>query len=90
MTPAGFLHSGICGSKPARGSPQLFAAYHALLRLLAPRHPPRALDNLVSFRSAKLKSYAIRLLRFESLTLIARRAPQYGVPELLKSVARVL
>ena len=27
-------------------SPQLFAAYHVLLRLLVPRHPPCALCNL--------------------------------------------
>ena len=39
----GFPHSGIPGSKPARGSPGLIAACHALHRLLAPRHPPDAL-----------------------------------------------
>ena len=36
-------HSDIHGSKPARGSPWLFAACHVLHRLLAPRHPPNAL-----------------------------------------------
>lgn len=40
ITPGGLPHSGIPGSMPACGSPGLFAAYHALLRLLAPRHPP--------------------------------------------------
>ncbi len=40
---AGFPHSEIHGSKPARGSPWLFAACHVLHRLLAPRHPPNAL-----------------------------------------------
>ena len=44
--PAGFPHSGIAGSKPACGSPTLFAAYHALLRLSVPRHPPCALIRL--------------------------------------------
>ena len=39
----GFPHSEIFGSKPVRGSPKLIAAYHVLLRLLAPRHPPNAL-----------------------------------------------
>ena len=39
----GFPHSEIVGSKPARGSPTLFAACHVLHRLLAPRHPPDAL-----------------------------------------------
>jgi hypothetical protein len=46
MTVAGFPHSGITGSKPACGSPMLFAAYHALHRLSVPRHPPCALIRL--------------------------------------------
>ena len=36
-------HSDTHGSKPARGSPWLFAACHVLHRLLVPRHPPNAL-----------------------------------------------
>ena len=43
MTHGALPHSGIPGSAPADGSPRLFAAYHALHRLLAPRHPPYAL-----------------------------------------------
>jgi hypothetical protein len=39
----GLPHSDTHGSKPARGSPWLFAACHVLHRLLAPRHPPDAL-----------------------------------------------
>ena len=46
MSPAGFPHSEICGSRPICGSPQLFAAYHVLHRLLTPRHPPCALSSL--------------------------------------------
>src|SRR5215510_5481122 len=46
MTPAGFPHSEIPGSKPVCGSPRLIAAYHVLRRLLVPRHPPCALSNL--------------------------------------------
>ena len=46
MTLAGFPHSGITGSKPACGSPMLFAAYRALPRLSVPRHPPCALERL--------------------------------------------
>ena len=42
----GLPHSEILGSKPARGSPRLFAACHVLHRLLAPRHPPNALISL--------------------------------------------
>ena len=40
---AGLPHSDTCGSAPVCGSPQLFAAYHVLLRLREPRHPPCAL-----------------------------------------------
>ena len=42
----GFPHSEISGSKLIRSSPKLIAAYHVLLRLLAPRHPPNALKTL--------------------------------------------
>ena len=41
--PDGFSHSGIRGSTVACTFPRLFAACHALLRLLLPRHPPCAL-----------------------------------------------
>ena len=46
MTLAGFPHSGISGSTPTCGSPRLFAACRALLRLSVPRHPPCALVRL--------------------------------------------
>src|SRR6202035_787418 len=42
----GFPHSDIPGSRPVCGFPGLFAAYHVLHRLLAPRHPPYALSSL--------------------------------------------
>ena len=42
----GLPHSDIHGSKPVRGSPWLFAAYHVLHRLSMPRHPPDALKAL--------------------------------------------
>jgi hypothetical protein len=45
--PRGALsHSGIPGSKPVSGSPELIAAVHALHRLPSPRHPPCALRSL--------------------------------------------
>ena len=47
MTPAGFPHSDIHGSKPACGSPWLIAAYHVFLRRPVPWHPPCALSNLI-------------------------------------------
>ena len=46
--PAGFPHSDIPGSILICSSPRLFAAYHVFLRLLVPRHPPCALDCLIS------------------------------------------
>ena len=45
---AGFPHSDITGSKPACGSPMLFAACHVLLRRLVPWHPPCALLRLIT------------------------------------------
>src|SRR5580658_4722861 len=42
----GFPHSDTPGSRPVCGFPGLFAAYHVLHRLLAPRHPPYALSSL--------------------------------------------
>ena len=50
--PEGLPHSDIHGSKPARGSPWLFAACHVLHRLLMPRHPPNALIVRVIQHSA--------------------------------------
>ena len=68
ITPAGFPHSGILGSKPACGSPRLIAACHALHRFLAPRHPPFALSSLTTnllllenIALATLENHRIRL-----------------------------
>ncbi len=43
-----FPHSDIYGSRDICSFPQLFAAYHVLLRLLVPRYPPYALCSLTS------------------------------------------
>ena len=43
LQPAGLPHSDIRGSMAICASPRLFAAYHVLLRLREPRHPPSAL-----------------------------------------------
>ena len=43
LLPAGLSHSEISGSILVCKSPELFAAYHVLLRLQEPRHPPYAL-----------------------------------------------
>ena len=42
----GFPHSEMSGSQDICSSPNLIAAYHVLLRLSEPRHPPCALCNL--------------------------------------------
>ena len=42
----GFPHSEMYGSSCICHSPYLIAAYHVLLRLSKPRHPPCALSNL--------------------------------------------
>ena len=44
LQPAGLPHWEICGSNHMCQSPQLIAAYHVLLRLWEPRHPPYALN----------------------------------------------
>ena len=47
ITPQGFPHSDIPGSKLICSSPRLIAAYRVLHRLLAPRHSPYALSSLI-------------------------------------------
>ena len=49
MSPCGFPHSEICGSKLICSSPQLIAAYHVFHRLPVPRHSPCALIRLTVF-----------------------------------------
>ena len=63
----GFPHSDIPGSKPACGSPRLFAACHVLLRLLAPRHPPYALSSL----TIKLAAHVVAAMGCHSESAVA-------------------
>ena len=70
LLPAGLSHSEISGSILVCKSPELFAAYHVLLRLLKPRHPPYALFRflccsrleIVSFRPLLLPRYLFPIL----------------------------
>ena len=48
MNAYGFPHSDIPGSKLAYSSPRHFVVRHVLHRLLAPRHPPCALNSLTT------------------------------------------
>ena len=60
MTPAGFPHSEISGSKLVCSSPELIAAYHVLHRLSAPRHPPCTLSSLTKLEFFTLgESYSL-------------------------------
>ena len=70
ITPAGFPHSGILGSKPACGSPGLIAASHALHRFLAPRHPPFALSSLTTTITTRLRRTSLGYTRESSYSVV--------------------
>ena len=58
MTPAGFPHSEILGLTVVCTYPRLIAACHVLHRLLAPRHPPCALNILICTIRDQILRYA--------------------------------
>ena len=65
LQPDGLPHSDICGSSGVCPSPQLFAAYHVLLRLWEPRHPPYALNLLMyEFFYLNFTVYSIKKVLF--------------------------
>ncbi len=68
-------HSGILGSSPACGSPRLFAACHALLRLPLPRHPPLTLTTL----TIPTRTYAV-----------VKELPNHGGPGWTRTTALTL
>ena len=57
MTPAGFPHSEISGSKAVCASPKLIAACRVLHRFPEPRHPPCALSCLTSISRFPRKNH---------------------------------
>ena len=70
-----FPHSDICGLMDICSSPQLFAAYHVLLRLLVPRHSPYALCSLtfwLHLNFAQLRLTSVNLLSIYQ-RIISRR-----------------
>src|SRR5262245_14720722 len=87
MTRAGLPHSGISGSTLVCSSPKLIAAYHALHRLLTPRHPPCALSSLVksydrpeetlSKRSSHYSRHLVKMLTRLSLFDCQRATETY-------------
>ena len=64
----GFPHSDTCGSRLICSSPQLFAAYRVLLRLLMPRHSPCTLSSL-NFMSYRKSFSFVRSVCVNLLTL---------------------
>ena len=71
ITESGLPHSEIPGSKPVRGSPRLIAAYHVLLRLSAPRHPP---DTLLALDcSHNRKAGTVTSEQVSVITILALR-----------------
>ena len=61
ITSVGLPHSAIQGSQDMCSFPWLFAAYHGLLRLVAPRHPPYtycSLDHIIV--SSSIVSFPFR------------------------------
>ena len=63
---AGLPHSEIIGSKPVCSYPMLIAAYHVLLRLQKPRHPPSALVTFVSVSLDTFESQELSCLHLFS------------------------
>ena len=74
MTPAGFPHSDMPGSKTVCVSPSLIAAYHVLHRLLVPRHPPCALSSFSRICSKGASLFHAQRLNIR-LSKIERNAP---------------
>ena len=71
LQPPGLPHSDICGSKPVCSSPQLFAAYHVLLRRLKPKG---------ILRSLFFASLFLVLLVSQLRTLISNLSESFQAP----------
>ena len=67
LQPCRLPHSDTFGSIPVCSSPNFFAAYHVLLRLRKPRHPPFA---LVTFLLNELHFAKYNFLHLHSLNFL--------------------
>ena len=76
MTPVGFPHSDIPGSKTVCVSPRLIAAYHVLRRLLVPRHPLCTLSSLTG--SSKVLQLCIPSVSYSIVKERTRRVATRG------------
>src|SRR5688500_19075607 len=72
----GLPHSDIRGSTIARISPRLFAACYVLHRLLVPRHPPNALQRLISTFPRNHPGLATGTAHLYLIPLQPRQPPQ--------------
>jgi hypothetical protein len=87
MTLAGFPHSGTPGSTPTCGSPRLFAACRALLRLSVPRHPPCALSRLTGFARSPTQGRGFRPTDPTHTLVLARlSSPRRRVSDFLSAL----
>ena len=66
----GFPHSEICGSRDICSLPQLFAAYHVLLRLSVPRHPPCALLRFTTKKTFRRPSGTLAWVPFADVASV--------------------
>ena len=80
----GLPHSAIQGSQDMCSSPWLIAAYHGLLRLAAPRHPPYTYIRLtiLSFRLRILTVQSGRFKLFRFALPLRKAARTFGFPGL--------
>ena len=90
LQPAELPHSEIAGSKVVCTYPTLFAAYHVLLRLPEPRHPPFALffffyslaappSHRMSLGDIKA-TWADRSPHHKTAKALLRRGPRFARP----------
>ena len=78
LQPAELPHSEMSGSKVVCTYPNLIAAYHVLLRLLEPRHPPFALSFffyvkllvLINLGSPRMTSGALTFINPNHLYIV--------------------
>jgi hypothetical protein len=76
--------------------PGLFAAFHALHRLLAPRHPPHALSNLTTMILVSIEHDQTAFRQTVASQAFAGRAPLFQValhrnllPDLPQNMPRI-
>ena len=83
ISAAGLLHSEIRGSQDMCSSPRLIAAYHVLLRLAAPRHPPWTCIRLTILSSPLCASFRTPGLLPSSFPRFALAAQAFLHPRML-------